>query len=281
MTTVLFDRDDIAHTRIAADPSEPVEFAYSLRMLDEPPHPCFAGWRHRLRGRLDPRVRRFRRPGGQSTSDRLPDGERAEVVARYRQLAIAPFWERIRLLIEADRRRRARILLDGGIAALLATLHPSLRWQKDGAALHVPSVGGPAPARLELGGRGLLLQPSVFVWRGPALWTDPSGQPVLVYGVSCELSEADRETADLAGLIGRTRTVLLDTLGGGAATTTELARAAGLSLAAASQHTSVLRGSGLICTQRLGRARLHALTALGAAVLAQGSGPDERAGHVR
>jgi hypothetical protein len=80
MTTVLFDRDDIAHTRIAAEPSEPVEFAYSLRMLDEPPSRCFAGWRHHLRGRLDPRVRRFRPQDGQSTSDKLAEAERAVVV---------------------------------------------------------------------------------------------------------------------------------------------------------------------------------------------------------
>jgi len=258
MTTVLFDRDDLAHTRVATEPSEPVELAYSLRMLDEPPNRCFARWRTHLRGRVDPRVLNSRRS---STMD-------GALVARYRQLAIAPFWERIRLLIEADRRRRARILLDGGIAALLATLHPGLRWQQEGSALHVSTADGTAPARVDLDGRGLVLQPSVFVWRAPVLWADPTGQPVLLYGVSCELSEPDRDTGDLAGLIGRTRAALLDTLGRGAATTTELARAAGLSLAAASQHTSVLRGSGLICTQRMGRARLHALTALGADLLA-------------
>jgi DNA-binding transcriptional ArsR family regulator len=257
MTTVVFDRDDLAHTRVATEPSEPVELAYSLRMLDEPPHRCFARWRTHLRGRVDPRVLTYR------TSPTM-DGS---LVARYRQLAIAPFWERIRLLIEADRRRRARILLDGGIAALLATLHPALRWQPERAELRVSTVDGSLPERVDLNGRGLLLQPSVFVWRTPVLWTDPTGQPVLLYGVSCELSEPDRETGDLAGLIGRTRATLLHTLAGGAATTTELARAVGLSLAAASQHTAVLRGSGLICTQRMGRTRLHALTALGAELL--------------
>jgi DNA-binding transcriptional ArsR family regulator len=268
MTTVLFDRDDLVRTRVATEPSEPVELAYSLRMLDEPPNRCFAGWRTDLRGRVDPRVLRFRPRGGQSTSDGLAGSDGTEVVARYRQLAIAPYWERIRLLTEADRRRRARILLDGGIAALLTTLHPALRWHTGRSALHLPDPAGTGPAQVDLDGRGLLLQPSVFVWRTPALWTDPAGQPVLLYGVSCELSEPDRDIGDLAGLIGRTRAQLLDTLGRGAATTTELARAAGLSLAAASQHTAVLRGSGLICTQRMGRARLHALTALGADLLA-------------
>ena len=258
MTTVLFDRDDIAHTRVATEPSEPAELAYSLRMLDEPPNRCFARWRQHLRGRVDPRVLTYRHG---STLD-------GSVVARYRQLAIAPFWERIRLLIEADRRRRARILLDGGIAALLATLHPALRWHEGRSALQVPSAAGNGAVRIDLDGRGLLLQPSVFVWRAPALWTDQTGQPVLLYGVSCELSESDRDPGDLASLIGRTRAALLDTLGRGACTTTELARAAGLSLAAARQHTAVLRGSGLICTQRMGRARLHALTALGSDLLA-------------
>jgi DNA-binding transcriptional ArsR family regulator len=120
---------------------------------------------------------------------------------------------------------------------------------------------------LDLAGRGLILQPSVFVFHGPALWTNPSGQNVLLYGVSCELSEPADDFGAIAGLIGRTRAVILETLGGGAATTTELARAAGLSLAAASQHTSVLRGCGLISTQRQGRARLHALSPLGAVLL--------------
>jgi len=44
-------------------------------------------------------------------------------------------------------------------------------------------------------------------------------------------------------------------------TTTELARRVGISLAAASQHASVLRGAGLIATRRqgsAGAARAHA-----------------------
>src|SRR3954454_4232133 len=95
MTTVLFNLDDIAHTRVAAEPSEAVELAYSVRMLDEPPHQCFAGWRRHLRGRVDPCVRGVREPAGRSTLDGghgASAGELDEVVARYRQLAIAPFW---------------------------------------------------------------------------------------------------------------------------------------------------------------------------------------------
>ena len=49
-----------------------------------------------------------------------------------------------------------------------------------------------------------------------------------------------------------------------------LASRAGISLAAASQHASVLRGAGLIVTRRQGGAVLHVLTPLGAELLQAG-----------
>jgi Helix-turn-helix domain len=53
-------------------------------------------------------------------------------------------------------------------------------------------------------------------------------------------------------------------------TTTELADRVGISLAAASQHASVLRDAGLITTRRQGSAVLHVLTPLGAELLRAG-----------
>ncbi len=44
----------------------------------------------------------------------------------------------------------------------------------------------------------------------------------------------------------------------------------GISLAAASQHASVLRNAGLITTRRRGSAVLHVLTPLGAELLRAG-----------
>jgi DNA-binding transcriptional ArsR family regulator len=286
MPALRFGWDDLAHTRVATEPSVTAEVAYSLRMLDEPPARCFAGWRRHLRGRLDPRMLSLVHES--STVDggvALSEDDRLEVLSRYRQVAIAPFWERIQLLIDADRRRRARVLLDGGLAALLITLHPALTWRtspRDGggpAVLRIPEAAA-GPGRtgpLDLSGRGLVLQPSVFVWRAPVLWHDPTGQPVLLYGVSCELTASSGDGKELAALVGRARATLLTTLDRGAATTTELARAAGLSLAATSQHTGVLRGAGLICTQRAGKCRLHALTPLGVAILAGTATPSDAA----
>lgn len=52
--------------------------------------------------------------------------------------------------------------------------------------------------------------------------------------------------------------------------TTELAGRVGISLAAASQHASVLRDAGLITTHRQGSGVLHVLTPLGAEPLRAG-----------
>jgi len=76
----------------------------------------------------------------------------------------------------------------------------------------------------------------------------------------------------LAALVGRNRAAVLQSIADGC-TTTELARRVGISLAAASQHASVLRGAGLIATRRQGGAVLHVLTPLGAELLQAGLGP--------
>ena len=73
----------------------------------------------------------------------------------------------------------------------------------------------------------------------------------------------------LAALVGRNRAAVLQSIADGC-TTTELARRVGISLAAASQHASVLRGAGLIATRRQGSAVLHVLTPLGAELLQAG-----------
>jgi 1-aminocyclopropane-1-carboxylate deaminase len=72
-----------------------------------------------------------------------------------------------------------------------------------------------------------------------------------------------------AALVGRNRAAVLRTIADGCSTT-ELADRVGISLAAASQHASVLRDAGLITTHRRGSAVLHVLTPLGAELLQAG-----------
>ncbi|MEK8108037.1 hypothetical protein NKG94_29170 [Micromonospora sp. M12] len=53
----------------------------------------------------------------------------AESMQQYRSLAISPHWSRIQAAVAADRARRARALLDGGVEGLLTSLRPAMRWE--------------------------------------------------------------------------------------------------------------------------------------------------------
>ena len=66
------------------------------------------------------------------------------------------------------------------------------------------------------------------------------------------------------------RKILKELQADGRITNVDLASRVGISLAAASQHASVLRGAGLIVTRRQGGAVLHVLTPLGAELLQAG-----------
>ncbi|WP_405853860.1 winged helix-turn-helix domain-containing protein [Streptomyces sp. NBC_01515] len=184
-----------------------------------------------------------------------------DCLRRYYDTAIAPYRERAQARIEAERSIRARALLHGGAEALLRGLGPSIRWQAP--VLHVVYPAGDCD--LQLGGRGLLLMPSYFCWGWPIALADPSLPPVLVYPLLHE-DPAPTNTAPLTVLLGRTRAVVLRATAAGA-TTGELARAAGVSAPAASQHTTALRDAGLISSHRHGPTVLHTLTPLGASLL--------------
>lgn len=142
----------------------------------------------------------------------------------------------------------------------------------------------PVERDVRLRGRGLLLQPSFFCRRTAVTLHDPELAPVLVYPAAAELSsaqaggEAARPAEErrrhrqltLGKLVGHTRSVVLQAIGDGA-TTSELARRAGVSLASASQHAGVMREAGLVTTLRRGNAVLHTVTPLGAALLKGGA----------
>ncbi|GAA2350249.1 helix-turn-helix domain-containing protein [Streptomyces cuspidosporus] len=228
----------------------------------------------------------------------LAQGERraldrlAAALSSYHEAAIAPYWPRLQARIEADRAVRGRALLDGGADGLLASLPPTMRWRAP-----VLEVDYPVDRDLELGGRGLLLQPSFFCRRTPVTLYDPGLTPVLVYPVehtpraapprpSAHHAPTPRPAPgprsaprpapgpgaarSLGRLVGQTRSAVLQGVGGGC-TTSELARRVGVSLASASQHASVLRDAGLVLTLRRGSAVLHTLTPLGAALLRGGA----------
>ncbi|MFE2286980.1 helix-turn-helix domain-containing protein [Streptomyces sp. NPDC059443] len=193
----------------------------------------------------------------------------------YHRAAVEPYWTHIQAQIEAERAARGRALLDGGADELLASLPSMLRWRAP-----VLECDYPVDRDVRLRGRGLLLQPSFFCRRTAVTLHDPELPPVLVYPAAAQLAssqpggEAARPAEEqrryrqltLGKLVGHTRSVVLQAIGDGA-TTSELARRAGVSLASASQHAGVMREAGLVTTLRRGNAVLHTVTPLGAALL--------------
>lgn len=188
-----------------------------------------------------------------------------EEIEAYWELAIAPYWARIRAVLDADVFHRARQVAEHGTGRLLNELHPSASW--DDNALRIARRR--ALSR-QSAGDGLLLIPSAFT--GPHLLTrlTPPEPPQLAYpargiGALWESRPAPRTDA-IAAVLGRSRTRLLTELDS-PASTTELARRTGLSTAGVSQYLTALRDAGLVSAHRAGRSVLYARTSVAEAVL--------------
>ncbi|MFH9355107.1 DUF5937 family protein [Kitasatospora sp. NPDC017646] len=194
----------------------------------------------------------------------------AEAIEAYWELALAPYWARIRAVLDADVLHRARQAAEHGAERVLNDLHAELRWAEGTLRLSRRS----RPMSRRTAGPGLLLIPSAFT--GPGLYTlfAPPEPPQLVYpargiGGLWATGPAHR-TAALAAVLGRSRALLLAELAA-PASTTELARRTGLSPSAVSQYLTALREARLVSAHRAGRWVLYARTATAEALLNPGS----------
>jgi DNA-binding transcriptional ArsR family regulator len=193
---------------------------------------------------------------------------RSALEAGY-EVLLAAHWPQIRACYQAELELKARQWASAGVGGVLTTIHPGTRW--DGSTLHIPID---SRLRIDLHGRGVTLMPSVF-WRGRPLFTrHPDGSLVIVFPAATPLPLAatghgadDSSRDPVVALLGSNRAGVLAaaTL---ASTTTELARAAGISLASASEHATILRNAGLITSKREGRRVSHTITWLGHQLLA-------------
>ncbi|MGW5051252.1 DUF5937 family protein [Actinokineospora sp. NPDC004072] len=187
-------------------------------------------------------------------------------IQAYFDTALAPYWPRIRTLVEGDVLRRARLLAEGGAQALLNDIDPAVRWSDDELSVAHKHVAG-AP---RLRGRGLLLVPSVFVWPRVFTLVAPPWQPTLRYpprGVATLWEHRDRPAGALDAVLGRSRARILSELDI-PLSTTDLKARTGLTAGAVSQHLSALRAAGLVRGHRTGRYVLYARTEAAEALLA-------------
>lgn len=219
---------------------------------------------------------------GFADGDRTARSRLTGALADYHELAIAPYWSRIRRLLNDERAARSAVMSAHGLDAMLAGLAPTLRWsppvlevstspRKRAQGDHTPAV-----TEVHLRGRGLLLAPSLFADADDlGLYTPWNDDPaLLIYPVDLDASTGLRlwhraeEAGDvaLARLLGTTRAAALRVIADGC-TTTDLARRLGITPGGASQHATVLREAGLVVSHRHRNTVRHTLTGLGVELL--------------
>jgi hypothetical protein len=191
----------------------------------------------------------------------------AELRAAHDRL-IAPHWPRIRAVLEADITFRARQLATGGTRKLFSGLHSDLHWRDGRLTLEGTH------RRVNLGPGGLVLIPVVLGPPHVMIKGNTTTQTTVRYparGVgTLWTAGVGRPSKSVTRLLGRPRAELLEALSS-PATTTNLARALGVTPSAVSQHLRVLRESGLVAGERSGRTVLYTTTALGDALCKAGT----------
>jgi DNA-binding transcriptional ArsR family regulator len=190
--------------------------------------------------------------------DRLADG-----MARVWEAVLAPHWPRVRAVLERDVRFRAERLSEVGWSGALEGMHRDITWTGDAVAIRRRAEGTEV-----LGGRGLLLVPSVFVGQGLAVTGEAPWQPTIVYpsrGAGLVFEATEASTDPLAPLLGRTRAALLLALAT-PSSTTQLAALTGASVGATGDHLKVLLDAGLLTRARIARSVVYRRTPIGDAL---------------
>lgn len=161
--------------------------------------------------------------------------------------------------------RRLRDLASGGINQMMDNLHPRIRWHPP--VISVDEPGAPTDIPSPAGGRGLIIAPSVFATQVHYFFDGAAASPSLLVVPLQDTSQSPvAGHHQLGELLGRKRAAILLQLATRATCTSDLAGRCAITAGAVSEHTRILRESGLITTDR-GRQSIHTITPAGAALI--------------
>lgn len=99
-----------------------------------------------------------------------------DALGRYHELTIAPYWPRIRELLDTDTLRRGQVLALGGPQTLLSGLTPKVAFREGSLELDNQHESVVEPS-----GRGITLVPCAFSSSSVPVLTDPYFRPTLAY----------------------------------------------------------------------------------------------------
>jgi DNA-binding transcriptional ArsR family regulator len=286
---IYFTLDDLTHSSMVATVGPWVESTFALHNLGCGKGADFQQWRESVRAEYPELARRcedltrrypslpellglFRGPwAGDDTQAALRSGSHSAEFETLRELyrvVVRPSWEHVAGYLEEVRNVRGRTVITSGMERLLGSLHPRLYWESP-----VMMVRDGTDREIHLSGRGIVLVPSFFLSDKDCVLLDgcslTGSKRALAFSVSATMKPEQDEVEqgrEIGDLIGHTRSAALQALTD-SCTTGELSRRLSISLAGASQHTTVLRRAGLITTARRQNTALHSLTDLGAALL--------------
>lgn len=189
-----------------------------------------------------------------------------QALRAYWDACFAPWWPRMRAVLQADIVYRGHVTASEGVAAMFGGL--SDRVTLDGDVVRV-RLNSPIRSRRPTRGAGLTLVPSLFT-RGASVPIGEDEPPVIMYGVrgagTFWQAQPRRSPQALGELLGVTRAGLLASLAT-PASSTELAGRLGVTTPAVNQHLRAMRDAGLLTSARHGRSVLYLRSELGDALV--------------
>jgi DNA-binding transcriptional ArsR family regulator len=192
----------------------------------------------------------------------------SDLIFDYWQVAIAPYWQRIRSVRDDDVAYRGTKAFTDGIFTMFTDLHPEITLVD-----RVLKIDKPHHRDASYEGTQITLLPSVFIWPNLIIGHEAPNEFSLTYAargvgrVWEGLPSIANSMGDLESLIGRTRSAILRSLDV-PMTTTQLARDLQQSPSTVNEHLTVLRGNGLLISWRAGRGVLYRRTPLATSLMA-------------